>query len=435
MDGGAALDGEIERSDAAADEANRRVLATILAAQPVLVDIRPAQEVVPGLGDRTILHAGPPLPPGHRITTALRGTVIGAALYEGWAETPEEAERLLDRGKIDLRSAHAHDALGTYCGGISPSAPVMVVEDRAAGTRAYNNLNEGRGKALRYGAYAPEVLTRLRWLATTCAPLLAEAIRRAEGIEVFPLIEQALHMGDECHSRHKAASSLLVNQLAPHMVTSGSSSAVLSEVLRFLANNDIFFLNLTMAAAKSVFLRVEGSPGSTIVTAMARNGHEFGIRIAAFKDRWFTAPIPKLEGRYFPGYGPEDANPDIGDSAICETLGLGAFALAAAPALARYMGLLPSRAHDVTLEMYKIVCAEHPRFTIAHLDYRGVPCAIDVRRVVQTGIAPITNSGIAHRDGVTGQIGAGYVRTPIASFESARAAVLAEARKGVMGSV
>lgn len=405
------------------DRANEEVFARIAAARPMLVDIRPAREVVPGMTDRTVLHAGPPLPRDQRVSGALRGTVVGAALHEGWAETPEQAERMLDGGEIDLESAQAHDALGTYCGGISPSTPVMVVENTADGTRAYNNLNEGRGKALRYGAYTREVLDRLRWLERVCAPVLREAIQRAGALEVFPLVAQALHMGDECHSRHKAASSLLLNQLSPHIAVAGFPGSDLSDVLRFLAGNEIFFLNLTMAAAKSAFLAVEGTARSSIVTAMARNGREFGIRLAAFRGRWFTAPVAPVQGRYFAGYGPADANPDIGDSAISETLGLGAFSLAAAPALARYMGLTPSRAHEVTDEMYRIVHGDHPLFTVPQLDFRGAPSCIDVRRVVGSGVTPITNTGIAHRDGVTGQIGAGWVRTPLACFADALAAL------------
>ncbi len=413
-------------SDTATDRANEEAFKRIVAGDPLLIDIRPAREVVPGMTERTVLHAGPPFPPGHPVTGALRGTVIGAALYEGWAETPAEAERLLDGGELNLRSAQDHDALGTYCGGITPSAPVMVVENRAAGTRAYNTFNEGRGKALRYGAYGREVLERLRWLERVLAPVLREAIQRAGGVEVFLLIAQALHMGDECHSRHRAASSLLANQLGPHIVACARPGSDLGDVLRFLANNEIFFLNLTMAAAKSVLLAVEGTPAASLVTAMARNGVEFGIRIAAFKGRWFTAPVVPVEGRYFEGYGPADANPDIGDSAISETVGLGAFSLAAAPALARYMGITPSQASQVTLAMYRLVHGEHPLFTIPQLNYRGAPTGIDIRKVVEMGVTPITNTGIAHRDGMTGQIGAGYVRTAMACYEQALTALLAE---------
>jgi hypothetical protein len=405
------------------DSANREAVKKIVQARPVLIDLRPAREVMTGLGPRTVLHAGPPLPPGHDVSGALRGTIIGAALYEGWAKTPGDAAHLLATGEIELRSAHEFDALGTYCGGITPSAPVMVVENAAGGIRAFNNLNEGRGRALRYGSYAPDVLQRLRWFETTCAPVLRDAIVRAGGVDVFPLIVQALHMGDECHSRHKAATALFAAQLAPQIVTTTRRPDDAADVLRFMANNDAFFLNITMAAAKTALIASEGTAGSSIVTAMARNGVEFGIRVAGCGDRWFTAPVVPVEGQFFEGYGPEDANPDIGDSAIAETLGLGAFALAGAPALGRYMGLTPSRAGDITCEMYKIVHGEHPAFTIPQLDYRGVPSGIDARKVVETGITPITNSGLAHRDGSTGQIGAGFVRTPLKCFRDAVAAL------------
>jgi hypothetical protein len=353
------------------------------------------------------------------VSGALRGTVIGAALYEGWAKTAAEALALLKGGEIDLRSAQDFDALGTYCGGITPSAPLLVVEDAATGTRAFNNLNEGRGKALRYGSYATDVLDRLRWFERTCAPILREIVHRGEGIEVFPLVAQALHMGDECHSRNKAATTLLIAHFTPILAALNLPSQEAADVMKFIARNDVFFLNITMAAAKTALLAAEGIAGSSIVTAMARNGVEFGIRISGCGRRWFTAPVVPVEGKFFEGYGPEDANPDIGDSAITEALGLGAFSLAAAPALARYMGLTPARTSEVTNEMYKIVYGEHPLFTLPQLDYRGAPSCVDARRVVETGITPITNSGLAHRDGSTGQIGAGFVRTPLRCFRDA----------------
>jgi hypothetical protein len=401
------------------ESANEQATERIFGARPVLIDIRPAREAIASLGPRTVLHAGPPLPRGYEVSGALRGTVIGAALYEGWATTAAEALELLKAGEIDLRSAQDFNALGTYCGGITPSAPVIVVENAATGTRVFNNLNEGRGKALRYGSYAGDVLERLRWFERTCAPILREMVRRSGGIDVFPLVAQALHMGDECHSRHKAATTLLIAHLAPMIAAMNALPQEAAQVIKFIAGNDVFFLNITMAAAKTALLAAEGVAGSSIVTAMARNGVEFGIRVSGCGQRWFTAPVVPVEGQFFRGYGPEDANPDIGDSAITETLGLGAFSLAAAPALARYMGLTPSRASEVTHEMYKIVCREHPVFTLPQLDYRGAPSCIDVRRVVETGVTPITNSGLAHRDGGTGQIGAGFVRTPLKCFRDA----------------
>jgi hypothetical protein len=408
------------------DRANHEAFGRIVNGKPVLLSVRPAREVMSNMAERTVLHAGPALPAGHQIASALRQTIVGAALYEGWAETAAEAERLLDGGELDIQPAHERDALGTYCGGISPSTPVMVVENTSAGTRAYNNLNEGRGKALRYGVHDREVLERLRWLERVLAPILREALQRAGGVDLSPLIADALQMGDEGHSRHKAASSLFANQLSPHLVACNRPGSELTDVLRFLARNESFFLNVAMAAAKSVLLAVSGTPGSSLVTAMIRNGVEFGISVAAFRNRWFTAPVAPVRGCFFEGYSDKDVNSDIGDSAICESLGLGAFSLAAAPALDRYLGITRSQAEQFTLEMYRIVHGQHPVFTIPQLDYRGVPTGIDVRKVVTTGVTPITNSGLAHRDGTTGQIGFGYVRTPLACYEQALAAVRLE---------
>jgi hypothetical protein len=408
------------------DLANAEVWRRIVAGRPRLVDLRPAREVIPGMGERMVLHAGPPLAGPHEVSGALRGAVIGAALYEGWADTPDAAARLLDDGAIELASAHEHGALGTYAGGISPSAPVVVVRNEAFGNAAYNNLNEGRGQALRYGCYDTATLTRLRWMDRVLAPLLADAIHAAGGVDLLPIVAQALHMGDECHSRHKAASALFTNLIAPYVAAGFGSAARRAEALTWLAANEIFFLNLTMAACKAVLDAAAGVLGASVVTCMARNGARFGIRISAFPDRWFTAPVAPVEGAYFQGYGPADANPDLGDSAITETLGLGAFALAAAPALARYMGVGPADVADFSEHMYPLVLGEHPDLTIPALGYRGIPTGIDVRRVVATRVTPVTNSGLAHKDGAIGQIGAGYVWTPLGCYAAAVAALASQ---------
>jgi hypothetical protein len=409
--------------DLLGDRANEEAFRCIARARPMLVDVLPAREVLPEITDRTVLHAGPALPSGHRIEGALRQTVIGAALLEGWARTEAGAEQMLDAGDLDLQPAHRFGAVATYCGGITPSAPLLVVEDTTTGKRAYNNLNEGRGRALRYGPHDEGVLERLRWFEGTLGPSLRKAIQRLEGVELLPLFEAALQMGDEGHSRQRSASSLLTNVLSRALVSLDPRSDA-EAVLRFLAGNETFFLNVGMAAAKATLSSVH-VPGSSLVTAMMRNGVEFAIAISAFEDRWFAAPVAAVDARLFPGFEQSDVNPDIGDSAILECIGLGAFSFAAAPALHQVMGLEVSEAERITLEMYAIVHGPHPSLRIPRLD-RGIPTGIDVRKVASTGVTPITNTGVAHRDGRTGHIGFGYVRTPLAAFEQASAELRAQ---------
>lgn len=163
----------------------------------------------------------------------------------------------------------------------------------------------------------------------------------------------------------------------------------------------------------------EGIAGSTIVTAIARNGSQTGIQVSGLGERWFAAPAPTIEGVFFPGYGPQDANPDLGDSAITETMGLGSFAMAGAPAVVQYIGGSPQFAMETTRKMYDITTGEHETFNIPLLDFRGTPLGIDIRKVVETGITPVINTGIAHKKPGIGQIGAGLTSVPMECFVKA----------------
>jgi uncharacterized protein DUF1116 len=407
------------------DAANREAMRRLGAAQPVLVDVRPALEVVPGMTPTTLLHAGPPIE-WARMSGPVRGAVVGALLYERLAETPEEAERLAASGSLTFDPCHHHAAVGPMAGITTARMPVMVVENRAAGNRSYSTLNEGLGKALRYGANAPDVIDRLRWFDTVLGPALGEVLRRMGGVDIRSLIGQAVQMGDECHNRNRAASALLIKTLAPHVAALDIAPAERERILSFAAGNDHFFLNVGMAACKAVMDAAHGVPRSSLVTTMARNGTEFGIRVSGLGDRWFTGPSGTPVGLYFPGFSGEDANPDMGDSAITETAGLGAFAMAGAPAIVQFVGGTPADALAYTRRMYEITLGESEAYRLPTLDFRGTPTGIDVRLVLQTGILPQINTGIAHRKPGIGQIGAGLVNPPMACFEGAGRALAAE---------
>ncbi len=397
--------------------ANARALDRLWGASPVLTGVRPAHEVIPALLGRRLLHAGPPLSAA-RMCGPMRGAAVGAILLEGWAEDEEDAAALLEAGAVELACTHDHGAVGPMAGIISPSMPVLVVEDRD-GIRACCPLNEGVGAVLRFGAYGPPVLERLAWLRDVCAPTLDAALREAGGLPLVPLMGRALAMGDEMHQRNAAATALLVRELAPALVGAVPAAAA-REVLAFLAATDQFFLNVAMAACKCMTSRIEGIPCCTLVTAMSRNGVEFGLRVSGLGETWFTAPAPFPQGLYFPGYGPDDASPDLGDSAIVETVGLGGFAMAAAPAVTGFVGLPSAReAEAVTRAMGEITAGRSPHWRIPALDFDGVPAGIDIRKVVALQVAPVINTGIAHRRAGVGQIGAGVVRAPLAAFERA----------------
>ena len=408
------------------EAANAEVLRRLGEAQPVLVDCIPAAEAL-GLEPHTVLHAGPPIA-WEAMCPPLQGAVVGAIRYEGWATSEAEAAGFAVRGGARFEPCHHRGAVGPMTGLVTRSMPVFVVENRAFGNRAFATINEGLGRVLRFGANDDIVLARLAWLRDEAGPLLGRALREMAGLDLRPLMAQALRMGDEMHQRNIAASALFLRALLPSLVRE-SASAALPRLVEFMAGNDQFFLNLAMAAAKAATDPMGGIPDATVVSAMARNGTEFGIRVAGCGGRWFTAPVNTPEGLFFPGFGPRDANPDLGDSAIVETIGLGGMAMAAAPAVARFVGAGGlAEALRITEEMREITLGEHPSFRIPTQDDRGAPAGIDVRRVVATGITPLINTGIAGREAGMGQVGAGVVRAPLGCFTAALEALAAGGR-------
>jgi hypothetical protein len=408
----------------AIERANADAVDRLIGGEPVLADCVPASEAL-ALADRVVLHAGPPLA-WERACAPLRAAVLCAIRYEGWATDEEAAQRLVERGEVRLEPCHHHGAVGPMTGIITSSMPVFVVQNRRFGNRAAATINEGLGRVLRFGANDQRVVDRLGWLAAEAGPALGRALRACGGIDLRALMAQAVRMGDEMHQRNVAASSLLARALMGPLARTATDAATLARVAAFIAGNDQFFLNIAMAAGKALADPVSRIANSTVVTVMARNGTDFGIRVSSLGDRWFTAPVNMPVGLYFPGYGPDDANPDLGDSAIVETIGLGAVAMAASPAVARFVGAGgAAEAVRTTEEMREISVAEHAHFRIPALDERGTPTGIDVRRVVETQITPLINTGIAGRTAGVGQIGAGVVRAPLACFTAALAALAA----------
>lgn len=400
------------------DQANQTAVDRMVSARPLLTGLAKAQEVIPGLREGLLLHAGPPIE-WERMSGPLKGAVIGALIYEGLAADAEAATAMAEGGEVDFAPCHHHASVGPMAGVISSSMSVYVIENVTDGNRAYSTLNEGYGKVLRYGAYSSEVLDRLRWMNESMAPVLGDAISATDGLDLRILLAEALHMGDEGHNRNKAGSLLFLKLLAPLLVNVGADAKLTAEILQFMGDNALCVLNPVMAACKSMADAAHGVEGSTLVTAMARNGTDFGIRVSGLGDKWFTAPAQIPEGLYFSGFTSADANPDIGDSTITETAGIGAFAMASAPAIVSFISGTPQDALNATLEMYDITVAEHAHFTIPPLDFRGTPVGIDIRKVVELGLTPRVNTGIAHREAGVGQVGAGLVRPPMEIFEQA----------------
>jgi hypothetical protein len=412
-------------------DANAEAVARMLAAGASLVDVRQAADVV-GLAPGQFCHAGPPLD-WAAASGPIRGALIGAMLLEGLATLPDDASRQLAAGRLDSGApiefipCHDRGGVGPMAGVVSPSMWTWVLRDDVHGHTSWCTLNEGLGKVLRYGAYAPEVIERLGWMGSVLGPALATALRSTGPLDIKALVGQMVQMGDEGHNRNRGGTLMLLRDLLPAIVESGLPGSDAAAVARFVGGNDHFFLNLVMAAAKLQSLAASGVPGSTVVTVMARNGTEFGIQTAGTGHAWFTGPAGMIDGLYLGAYGPADANPDIGDSAITETVGLGGFAMAAAPAIVRFVGGSVRDATLTTQRMYEITLAENPAYSLPVLDFRGAATGIDVTRVVRTGILPQINTGIAGRLAGTGQVGAGLVTPPMECFVAALHALAAAA--------
>lgn len=401
------------------DSANTIVINRLMEARPILKGVATARDVIPGMKDNLFLHAGPPIE-WARMSGPLRGAIIGAMLFEGIAKSEAEATSMVERGEVEFDSCHHHGTVGPMAGVTSASMKVYVVENAEHGNKSFSNLNEGYGKVLRYGAYNEEVLKKLHWMNDVLGVALADALANSNGIDMRALIAEALHMGDEGHNRNKAGSLLYLKLISPLIAKVVKDDVVESEVLQFIGDNALSVLNPVMAACKAMTDAAHGVEGSTIVTTMARNGTDFGIRVSGLGEtQWFTAPAEIPVGLFFSGFSQADANPDIGDSAITETAGIGGFAMATAPAIVTFVGGTPKDAMNATLEMYEITFAESKYFTMPSLDFRGTPTGIDIRKVVELGITPRINTGIAHKNAGVGQVGAGLVRPPLAIFEEA----------------
>lgn len=400
--------------------ANKKAVDIMINAHPILVDVDRALDVIPGMKPNLILHSGPPIQ-WDRMAGPMKGAIIGALIYEGLAEDEDSAVKLVESGKIEFAPCHEHSAVGPMAGIISPSMPVHVVHNRTYDNYSYCTINEGLGKVLRYGAFSDEVIQRLKWIEKEFAPVLKKALSLVEdGIDIKSLISQAVHMGDECHNRNKAATSLFFREITSYILETGVEMSIIKRILKFIKENEHYFLNLSMPACKAATDAAMGIEHSTIVTTMARNGVEFGIKVSGLgKDKWFTGPANMIEGLMFPGYKEEDANPDIGDSAITETYGIGGFMMGGAPAIVQFVGGTVKDAIEYSEKMYRITTAENNNFSIPTLDFRGSAIGIDLLKVIDTGILPIINTGMAHRTAGIGQVGAGLVTPPMDCFTKA----------------
>lgn len=402
-------------------EANRAAVERVLATRPRLTAVRPASEVVPGLGPNVILHAAPPCELGE-LSDVLRSGVIGAAVFEGLAADADEAERLLAGGEIVLGAAQDHAAMAGGAGAITASTPVVVLEDADTGRRAFHFLMEGFGRALVLGMHGEDVFERLRWLRDEAAPALDRALTELDGIDCDEIVVEALRSGDELHNRNAAATSLLAERLAPGLAQAGVDADVQERLFRFLAGNPQFFVAVSLATSRLALDAGHGVEGSTLVTAVGANGRDCGIKVSGLGDDWFTASAETPRGVLLEGFGDRDAGPGCGDSLLVECFGLGASVLPAAPALWPLLGVDGRRAMEIFEQTTRIALAEHPRYRVPVLGDRGAPTGVDLLRVLETGIRPVIDIVMIHREAGRGMIGFGLTSPPLGCFEQAAAA-------------
>jgi hypothetical protein len=400
------------------ESANKEAITRILNAKPYLIGMGKALDVIPGMKKNLLLHAGPPVT-WDKMCGPMKGAVIGALIYEGIASSTQEAEKIAASGKIEFSPCHEHSTVGPMAGIVSPSMPVFILENEAYGNKAYGTMNEGLGKVLRYGAFSSDVIERLKWMENVLYPSLKTTIEKSGKIDLKNIIAQALHMGDEVHNRNRAATSLLYRILAPSIVKYVDDKNTAIDVLEFINRNDHFFLNLSMVVSKVSLDPARNIDYSSIVVVMARNGTDFGVQLSGTGDEWFTGPSPVPDALYFQGFTKEDANPDIGDSSITETNGLGGFAIAASPAIVQFVGGNTKDAVNYTMKMYEITASENNIYKIPYLNFRGTPTGIDVIKVIEKSVLPFIDTGVAHKNAGIGQIGAGVLSAPSEPFINA----------------
>jgi len=407
------------------EKANQEAFKRLVDARPVWVGVEKAIDVIPGMKKNLILHAGPPVT-WDRMSGPQKGAVMGDLMYEGFAKTPEEAEELAASGEIEFDPCHHHNTVGPMAGIVSASMPVAVVENETFGNRAFNTLNEGIGKVLRMGAYTPDVIERLKWMENIMLPVLSKAIKKAGRMELKPIIAEALTMGDELHNRSRAASYLLFAKITPYLLQTMEDIKSTNEVISFMQANIHTFLPFIMASCKASLDPARNIEGSTMVTVMSRNGTDWGIQVSGLGDEWFIAESPVPDVLLFPGFKKEDVGRDIGDSSIMETAGLGGLAIAAAPAIIKFVGGNVKLAVSKNLAMYEITIGENNVYQIPYFDFRGTPTGIDIRKVVEKNVAPFIDTGVAHKNAGVGQVGAGLIDAPMEVFKKA---VVAFAKK------
>jgi hypothetical protein len=397
------------------EEANRTAIERVLKSRPLLVDIKPAIEVLPNMKKNSIFHAGPPIE-WNRMCGPMKGAVVATMIFEELARDWNEAVKLIQQGDIEFSPNHEHDAVGPMAGVISPSLPVLIIKNEKYGNTCFGRIVEQK---IQFGAFDKYAInSELKFWSETLAPALGKAVRRTKGIDLKSIMARALHMGDELHNRPVAGTALFASIVLPYLIEVLDKEELV-KVTKYFLMNEIFFLCMSMAACKTMMKAAHDIEYSTLVTVMARNGVDFGIQVSGLGDQWFVGQAQMIDGIYLPGYKRDDANQDIGDSAITETAGIGAFALANSPAILSIIGGSAKDAIKYTNDMRKITITLNDTFSIPILDFQGTPTGIDIRKVMKTGILPVIDTAIAHKKAGIGMIGAGVVKPPLEVFKQA----------------
>ena len=230
------------------EDANNLAIERVLNSQPFLVDIKRAIDVLPGMKKNSIFHAGPPIE-WKRMCGPLKGAIVGTMIYEGLASNWSGAVRLIENGEIEFSPNHDHDAVGPMAGVISSSLPVLVVKNKKYGNICFGRFVENK---VQFGVFDKDAIQTLKFWSETLAPAIGKALRKTKGIDLKGIMARALHMGDELHNRPAAGTLLFASIIAPYLINVVDNKQELLAVTKYLAENEIFFLCMSMAACKTI---------------------------------------------------------------------------------------------------------------------------------------------------------------------------------------
>ncbi len=373
---------------------------------PAWVGMVTAEQAI-DLPQTTLLHAGPPFASVGSVTQPILNSACIAAVFEGLAADFDEAETKIFAGDILLKPAQDFGVVTPLAAVVSSTMPLHHITDlNRPQIQAYAPINGGSRPAMRLGIRSKDVLDHIRWLNGPFASWIASGLQQP--IELIPLAVAALKQGDDCHGYTPEGGRLMMSELEKN-ISDGIGD---TDTRKFIESSPSLFLNLWMAASKCMMMSASGVLESSFITAIAGNGLETGIQIAALPGRWFQTSAQPPSGRFDVDLPESRALPAIGDSAVVEGLGLGAMAIHLSPVQQNNLGeFLPA---DYSSVKENLLTGIHPGFS--DLDCQ---LGLTARAADQLNRGPVIGLGILDKNGEKGRLGGGIYRMPVDVFKQA----------------